>query len=124
MAARGSNLPKVAPIVAAVTLLGAVGTVGAVGVLNRDDGTDAGVVDRPSPTSVTAALPTTRRRRRPPPTTIPKTTIAQPLSKGMAGDEVTRLQERLQALGFQPGPDRRPVRRPHRRWRCGRTRSS
>ena len=42
--------------------------------------------------------------RRPPPTTIPKTTIAQPFSKGMAGDEVTRLQQRLQALGFQPGP--------------------
>ena len=50
---------------------------------------------------MTAALPTTLA---PPPTTVAKTTIAQPLSKGMAGDEVTRLQERLQALGFQPGP--------------------
>ena len=101
MAARGSNLPKVAPLVAAVTLLGAVGTVGAVGVLNRDDdatATSTTVVTDTTPVGLTATtLPPTT-------TTIPKSTIAQPLSKGMAGEEVTRLQERLQALGFQPGP--------------------
>ena len=103
MAARGSNLPKVAPLVAAVTLLGAVGTVGAVGVLNRDDGAGAGAtstsvaVSAETVSLVTTTLPPTT-------TTIPKTTIAQPLSKGMAGPEVQRLQERLQQLGFQPGP--------------------
>jgi hypothetical protein len=103
MVARGRNLPTVAPLVAAVTLLGAVGTVGAVGVL-RDDGGAASsngaaavtTVD-PASTQLTTTLPPTT-------TTVPKTTIAQPLSYGMAGSEVQRLQERLQALGFQPGP--------------------
>ena len=47
-------------------------------------------------TTTTTLPPTT--------TTVPKTILSQPLGKGMAGDEVTRLQERLQALGFQPGP--------------------
>ena len=61
MAVRGSNLPKVAPIVAAVTLLGAVGTVGAVGVLNRDDGTGAAASTTLVAASVTAALPTDGR---------------------------------------------------------------
>ena len=103
MAARGSNLPKVAPLVAAVTLLGAVGTVGAVGVLNRDDGAGAGAtstsvaVSAETVSLVTTTLPPTT-------TTVPKTTLTQPLSKGMAGPEVQRLQERLQQIGFQPGP--------------------
>jgi hypothetical protein len=35
---------------------------------------------------------------------VPKTTIAAPLSHGMAGPEVERLQQRLAELGFQPGP--------------------
>jgi hypothetical protein len=100
MAARGSNLPKVAPILASVTLLGAVGTVGAVGVLRDDRGgsaSGAGTSVVATSTVATTTIPPTT-------TTVPKTTIAQPLSKGMAGDEVQRLQERLQALGFQPGP--------------------
>jgi hypothetical protein len=103
MAARGSNLPKVAPLVAAVALLGAVGTVGAVGVLQGDGDPGAAPSTIVVGTGATAALPTTV----PPtaaPTTVPKSTLTQALGKGMAGAEVTRLQERLQALGFQPGP--------------------
>ncbi|MDO8362609.1 MAG: peptidoglycan-binding domain-containing protein, partial [Actinomycetota bacterium] len=33
-----------------------------------------------------------------------KTQLSQPLSKGMFGDEVKALQQRLFELGFQPGP--------------------
>jgi hypothetical protein len=102
MAARGSNLPKVAPLVAAVTLLGAVGTVGAVGVLQREEGGGTTASSTLVLAASTSAGPTTTL----PPTTtaVPKSVLTQPLSKGMSGDEVTRLQERLQALGFQPGP--------------------
>jgi hypothetical protein len=102
MAVRGSNLPKVAPILASVTLLGAVGTVGAVGALRGDGGSTAGpdtVV-----TAVASSIETTASTTIPPTTTVPKTTISQPLRKGMAGEEVRRLQERLAELGFQPGP--------------------
>jgi lipoprotein-anchoring transpeptidase ErfK/SrfK len=102
MAARGSPLPKVAPLVAAVALLGTVGTVGAVGVLNRDD--DGTAASSTMVVSTAAATAATTVATTPPPTTVAKTTLTQPLSKGMVGDEVTRLQERLQALGFQPGP--------------------
>ena len=102
MAARGSNLPKVAPIIAAVTLLGTVGTVGAVGVLRDDGGGTSAASVGTDPASTAAALTTTTLPATT--TTAPKTTIAEPLSYGMAGPEVQRLQERLQALGFQPGP--------------------
>lgn len=103
VAARVSNLPKVAPLVAALTLMGAVGTVGAVGVLQRDGGAGASAASTLAG-SAAAAVPATVATTLPPPTTPPKTTIAQSLSRGMAGDEVTRLQERLLQLGFQPGP--------------------
>jgi len=105
MAARGSNLSKVAPLVAAAALLGAVGTVGAVGVLNGDDGqpSAAGTTTVVLAADATAATASTVATT-PVPTTVAKSTIARALGKGMVGDEVTRLQERLQALGFQPGP--------------------
>jgi len=100
---RGSNLPKVAPILASVTLLGAVGTFGAVGALRGDGGSTAGPSS--AVTAAVSAIETTTTTTIPPTTTtVPKTTIAQPLRKGMAGEEVRRLQERLQELGFQPGP--------------------
>ncbi len=95
----GMNLGKVVPIVAAVGLLGAVAAIGVVGALSRD-GVEA---DTATTLAVTAtALPTTTLP--PTTTTTPKTTIAQPLSKGMAGPEVQALQQRLQDIGFQPGP--------------------
>ena len=97
------NATKVAPLVAAVALLGAVGTVGAVGVLTRDD---AGA-DGPGTTAIAtaaSAAPTTSTTLAPTTTTTPKTTIAQPLRKGMVGTEVQALQQRLADVGFQPGP--------------------
>lgn len=93
------RIPKAAPVLAALALLGTVGIVGVVGSLGRDDaqaGSSTVQQSAPMLTTTTTLPPTT--------TTIPKSTLSQPLSKGMAGPEVQRLQERLQALGFQPGP--------------------
>jgi hypothetical protein len=100
------NVTKLAPLVAAVALVGAVGTVGAVGVLTRDDA-DANPHATPatsvaSSASLTAASTSTTLP--PTTTTIPKSTIGGPLRRGMAGAEVHALQQRLQDLGFQPGP--------------------
>ncbi len=100
MAARrdvAPHVPKAVPVVAAVALLAAVGAIGLVGGLLRDDKADSAAASTSTAALVTTTLaPTT--------TLPPKTTLSQPLSKGMAGPEVQRLQERLQALGFQPGP--------------------
>lgn len=102
MAARGRDLSKVAPIVAAVLLVGTVGTVGAVGVLRDDDGAEGSTTTATATAQTLTALTTTTLPATT--TTSPKSTIVEALRKGMAGPEVQRLQERLQAIGFQPGP--------------------
>ncbi len=101
------NSTKLAPLIAAVALVGVVGTVGAVGVLTRNDADADGPKTTPasslaSGASVIAISTTTSTL--PPPTTVPKTTIGGPLRRGMAGAEVQALQQRLQDIGFQPGP--------------------
>ncbi len=101
------NGTKLAPIIAAVALVGTVGTVGAVGVLTRTDADADGPKTTPASSVVSSAsltAATTSTTLPPTTTTIPKTTIGGPLRRGMAGAEVQTLQQRLQDLGFQPGP--------------------
>jgi lipoprotein-anchoring transpeptidase ErfK/SrfK len=94
------NYGRILPAVAAVALIGTVVIAGGLG--SRGDGDDGAQASPPSTVAtvaqapVTTAIPTTA--------TIPKTTLAQPLSQGMSGPEVQNLQQRLADLGFQPGP--------------------
>jgi hypothetical protein len=97
---------RLLPSVAAVALLGGVVITGVAGGLSGDAGNDA--ASPPPDTAVmstaTTVAPTTSITLAPTTTTIPKTTIDQPLSLGMQGQSVQRLQERLTELGFRPGP--------------------
>jgi Putative peptidoglycan binding domain/L,D-transpeptidase catalytic domain len=101
------NIPKFVPIVAAVALVGVVGTVGAIGVITKGDASADGS-GAPNAAAVAAGsstlAPTTSTTLAPTTTLPPKTTIAGPLRRGMAGPEVQALQQRLQDVGFQPGP--------------------
>jgi hypothetical protein len=74
-------------------------------------GGDSDAADGTTPTLVTAttSLPPTTESYEAVETVatsapIAKTTIDNTLGQGMAGDDVHRLQERLTAMGFDPGP--------------------
>jgi hypothetical protein len=101
------NIPKFVPIVAAVALVGAVGTVGAIGVITKGDASanQSGGTNAVTVAAGSSTLAATTSTTLAPTTTLPpKTTIAGPLRRGMAGPEVQALQQRLQDIGFQPGP--------------------
>lgn len=95
-----------APIVAATALIAVIVGVGVVGATGSED--DAAPATPPSQTveaftPVTTIAPTSTV---PPPTAAPVEIplLSQTLSQGMQGDEVRMVQERLTALGFDPGP--------------------
>ena len=98
------------PAVLAIAILGGVIAIGATGVLEGDDpsgGPEAVSADTGSSTTTTLAptstsAPTTSTT--PVPTVPARTQLAFSLSKGNEGAEVLALQERLKALGFEPGP--------------------
>jgi hypothetical protein len=97
---RGSA--RAAPLVAAVALIGVVLVAGVVAGFSDDEGGGSSQ-GTSSTTSVVAAVRSTHTTR-PPTTTAPKTVLDRTLAYGMVGDDVTRLQRRLLALKFNPGP--------------------
>ena len=100
-----SPLGRWTPALAAAAVLAVVVFVGFSGSDDEQasggNATDGGIVDDssltvPGSTLVPVVIGTD-------PATV-KTQLSSPLSKGMFGDEVTALQNRLTELGFQPGP--------------------
>ena len=114
----------------AVAGAGVLAVVIIAGISGRGGATSADTV----PTTVAAAAPTSAAI-----TTLPivvntdpaivKTTLAQAISKGNAGGDVEKVQQRLTDLGFAPGPidngkvDATKLPDPERNRRSGRTRS-
>ncbi|MBV1893699.1 MAG: peptidoglycan-binding protein, partial [Ilumatobacteraceae bacterium] len=74
----------------------AVGGGGGNEAVSPDSAATSTTVLIPDSVPVIATVPTTAP--------ITKTQLGRTLSKGMAGDEVVELQERLTELGFWPGP--------------------
>ncbi len=98
-----------APIIAAIGLIVAIVGVGVVGAAGNEDSTPtappsqtvapfvpastiAQPVSDPTATTATSIAP------------APITPLSQTLSRGVQGDEVRQLQNRLVELGFDPGP--------------------
>ena len=96
-----------APIIAAIGLIVAIVGVGVVGAAGNEDSTPtappsqtvapfvpASTIAQPvsDPTATTSIAP------------APITPLSQTLSRGVQGDEVRQLQNRLVELGFDPGP--------------------
>lgn len=97
--AHGRTLPFAAAssLVIAVVIIGVVGARTGGGDSQAGAPADPGAaVGSDAAVATTSTLATT--------TTAPRTTISEALHLGASGPEVTRLQERLAALGFQPGP--------------------
>jgi hypothetical protein len=90
---------RAAPIVAAAALVGTVLIAGVVTSMG-DDGSGGSGGD--STTSAAAATTTTARATTT--TTEPLMPLRRTLSYGSLGDDVTRLQQRLTELRFNPGP--------------------
>ncbi|MEL6890971.1 MAG: L,D-transpeptidase family protein, partial [Actinomycetota bacterium] len=107
----GASIAQWLPAVAAIGLLGTVVLAG-VALGGGDDG--SGQIGQGEPASV-APVPTNAPLTVPesvPDVTTPladapeadKVPLERTLSKGLAGDDVSRVQERLTELGFVPGP--------------------
>jgi putative peptidoglycan binding protein/L,D-transpeptidase-like protein len=92
---------RAAPLVAAAALIGTVVVVGLVTGLGGGDSGGAGDTTSSLPAAASTAVPTTALETT---TTAPKTVLDRTLGYGSAGDDVTRLQERLTQLRFNPGP--------------------
>ncbi len=101
--------PSFVPAIASCALIGTVVVAGvASGSFSGDSDASSGSAPA-AEASVTAnsiATTTTALVTTAPPTTAPivKTTLSETLGDGSFGDEVTAVQERLKALGFDPGP--------------------
>jgi hypothetical protein len=89
------------PAIAAVALLATVVLAGAAGGLGGDDGGDGGGGPNTSAEAVPTAAPVEYVATTAP---IVKTRLTRPLMHGLAGDDVRAVQERLKAIGFDPGP--------------------
>jgi L,D-transpeptidase catalytic domain/Putative peptidoglycan binding domain len=97
----GRGSARAVPLVAAAALIGAVVVAGVVAGFG-DDGSDGAGGTTPSGSgAASAAAPTTERATT---TTEPRTRLTRTLWEGASGEEVTRLQERLTELKFNPGP--------------------
>jgi hypothetical protein len=96
---RGSA--RAAPLVAAVALIGVVVVAGVVAGFGDDGSGGAGDTTSSGSGAASVAAPTTERATT---TTEPRTRLTRPLWEGASGDDVTRLQERLTELKFNPGP--------------------
>lgn len=111
------------PLVAAVGIIGAVVIAGVAGSIGGDDtrrtatslaaSTSSAVVpitDPPDPTPLSSPPSPPLTETPADPTVIAgvpdseRTTLTNPIGRGMNGPEVTRLQERLLELKFNPGP--------------------
>jgi peptidoglycan hydrolase-like protein with peptidoglycan-binding domain len=92
---------RAAPLVAAAALIGTVVVVGLVTGLGGGDSGGAGDTTSSLPAAGSTAVPTTALETT---TTAPKTVLDRTLGYGSAGEDVTRLQERLTQLRFNPGP--------------------
>ncbi len=88
-------------MVAAAALIGTVVVVGAAAGLGGRDSGGAGDSGTSLPAATSTAVPTTALETT---TTAPKTVLDRTLGYGSAGDDVTRLQQRLTQLRFNPGP--------------------
>ncbi len=100
--------PSFAPAIASCAL---IGTVVVAGVASGSFGgeSDASSGSNPAAETVTPntiATTSTVAVTTAPPTTAPlvKTVLSETIGDGSSGDEVTAVQERLKALGFDPGP--------------------
>jgi hypothetical protein len=96
-----------APIVAATALIAVIIGVGVVGAAGNEEGAAPSTPPSQTADPLTPAPTTTASSAVPPATTAPAPDIpalSQTLSQGMQGEEVQMVQERLTALGFDPGP--------------------
>ncbi len=94
---------KYLPLIVAATLIGSVAIVGLVGAGGGSGAADEG----PTPSDVFVSSSVPAAIASPSSTEAPVTSVAPlagPLIKGAHNDDVVRLQTRLAALGFQPGP--------------------
>jgi hypothetical protein len=101
--------PRVLPAVVAAALLGVVVVAGLAGQLSgSDDATAPTTVAAPVVPVATATIPpttaVTAAPTAPVPTAPPKSSLSHTIGKGMFGDDVKIVQQRLKDLGFEPGP--------------------
>ena len=95
------------PAVAGLALIATMVVVGVAGGLatDNDDERADGPATSPAPAAtgssllVAAPVVTTATTATP-----QKTALTRTLEHGVAGDDVSAMQERLKALGFDPGP--------------------
>jgi hypothetical protein len=98
--------PRVLPAVVAAALLGVVVVAGLAGQLSGPD-ESAAPTTVPAPvvvTTTTAATTVAPPATAPAPTAPPKSALGHTIGKGMYGDDVRTVQQRLKDLGFEPGP--------------------
>ena len=96
-----------APIVAATALIAVIIGVGVVGATGNEEGAAPSTPPSQTVDAFTPAPTIAETSTVPPSTAAPAASIpplSQTLSQGMQGEEVKMLQERLTALGFDPGP--------------------
>jgi peptidoglycan hydrolase-like protein with peptidoglycan-binding domain len=100
--------PRVLPAVVAAALVGVVVVAGLAGQLSgSDDATPTTTVPAPvvvTTTTSTVAPTTAPAVTAPGPTTPATSSLGHAISKGMYGDDVRMVQQRLKDLGFEPGP--------------------
>jgi len=94
------------PAAAAAGLLAVVVVAGVALGSGDGGGADAGPPASAEPVSFEGTIPPSQPVTETVPTSVPveKTVIDRSLTKGMAGDDVADLQQRLTDLGFWPGP--------------------
>ncbi|MGI9030669.1 MAG: L,D-transpeptidase family protein [Ilumatobacteraceae bacterium] len=100
--------PSLAPALASCALVGAVLVAGAAsGSLGGDYDEDAAPPPSAPAAATTTTVPATTTTALVTTTTtapIVKTNLSETIGEGSNGDEVEAVQERLKALGFDPGP--------------------
>jgi peptidoglycan hydrolase-like protein with peptidoglycan-binding domain len=88
------------PFAAATLVLGVAACAGIASTKGSGSSAANGAAAAPVVVSAPAADPTTEG----PTTTIVEVPLSRTLASGTAGDDVTRLQQRLHDLGYDPGP--------------------
>jgi hypothetical protein len=98
--------PRVLPAVVAAALLGVVVVAGLAGQLSGPDDAAPTTTQPVVATTTTTLAPTTAAAptAAPAPAASAASVLAHTLGKGMFGDDVKAVQQRLKDLGFEPGP--------------------
>lgn len=101
---------RAAPLIAATALISIVVVAGVAGGMNSGDDDSAPSASAPTAVGAGVAAPASPVSVVPPVSTTPstepvvKTQLGQTLAMGMVGGDVKMVQERLKAIGFEPGP--------------------